>query len=248
MKKRTVVLTIVATSALFVPIRAPLPPVAALAQTASLGDPEQHKRTVLERLTRLPPTYRGDTPQRLKWEWYDGMCRSYEFEKKLLVEELSAQLGYLLREEYVFRNVKVTYQEIFQLTDKDDDKLVPVLSYSGCYAHARENVFEGLTLLGKQGESKGTITRSYVASTMEATPPGGAYRSHFSFITAVEYKDQKSGTLETAGGAYFDSVNLRWRDIKNRVADDNTEEKATEWRTQARDAYRRSLKASVPKV
>ena len=45
------------------------------AQLPSLGDPAQLKRTLLERMTREPATYRGDNNIRLKWEWYDWISQ-----------------------------------------------------------------------------------------------------------------------------------------------------------------------------
>ena len=204
--------------------------------------PEQLKATMLERMVRLPPTYRGDGLARLKWEWYDGVARSYIFEKDAIIEEISAGHGSLLRSDYVFQGVKVTFQEIFQLTDKDDEKLVPILSYWPLLSTARRDVFDGLTLLGKQGEVKGPITRKYIASARDVGLLGG----YFDFYNVLEYKDAKNGKLEVAGGLSADAVNLKWRDIKNRVADDMTEDRAAEARTLRREAYAKSLKASVP--
>jgi len=210
--------------------------------TTKSQDPEQLKRTMLERMVRLQPTYRGDNGDRLKWEWYDGVVRSYFFEKGAIVEEVSASQGSLLRADHVFQGIKVTFQEIFKLTDADDEKLVPILSSLALLSHARRDVFEGLILLGKHGEVKGPITRKYVASAKDARRLGG----YFDFYTVLEYKDPETGELHIAGGAFYDSVNLRWRDIKNRVADDMTEERAAEARVMDREAYAKSLKASVP--
>lgn len=210
--------------------------------TEKSQSPEQLKERLLERMARMPPTYRGDNNARLKWEWYDGIARSYLYEKSAIIEEVSANQGSLLRTDYVFRGVKVTFQEIFKLTDKDDDKLVPILAHWSLLKNARQNVFEGLTLLGKHGEDKGPITRKYIASARDAGIVGG----HFDFYYVLEYKDWKSGKLEGAGGIAFDAVNFRWRDIKDRVVDDMTEERAAEDRTLLREAYAKSLKASVP--
>jgi len=219
-------------------------PVPMIAQsTEKSQSPEQLKARLLERMVRLPPTYRGDNNARLKWEWYDGIVRSYLYEKSAIIEEVSADQGSLLRADYVFRGVKVTFQEIFKLTDKDDDKLVPILAHWGLLKNARQNVFEGLTLLGKQGEVKGPITRKYIASYKDA---GLRYGGYFDFLYVLEYKDQTSGKLERAGGVADDAVNFRWRDIKDRVVDDMTEERAAEDRTLLREAYAKSLKASVP--
>ena len=70
--------------------------------------------------------------------------------------------------------------------------------------------------------------------------------AYFDFYHVLEYKDQKNGKLETAGGFSVDAVNFRWRDIKNRVVNDMTEERATEARSLLREAYAKSLKASIP--
>jgi hypothetical protein len=219
-------------------------------QGPSIGDPEQYKRTMLERMKREPPTYRGDNGIRLKWEWYDGMSRSYLFEKLTLVEEVSTGQPHLLRPQWALRNIKVSFQDIFQLGDPDGDKLIPSLSYPGMLSNAPSATFEGLTLYGKDGEVKGTITRKYTVSTMEYpvtwANAGVLRRGYFIFLDALEYIDQKSGKLEIARGVAYDAVNLRWKDIKNRIADDMSEEKAAEDRRLLRDAYAKSLKDSVP--
>ena len=75
---------------------------------------------------------------------------------------------------------------------------------------------------------------------------GATLFGRFYFIDAIEYKDQKSGKLETARGVSYDAVNFRWRDIKKRVADDISEARAVERRQLMREAFAKSLKASVP--
>jgi hypothetical protein len=137
------------------------------AQLPSIGDPEQLKQTLLERMKREPPTYRGDNNIRLKWEWYNGVAASYLFEKGNLVQEASAGQPNVLRPQWVFRNVKVTFQEIFRLTSQDDEKLVPILSYYTILSNSPSSTFEGLPLYGKDGEPKGTITRKYTVSTSD---------------------------------------------------------------------------------
>jgi hypothetical protein len=220
------------------------------AQSPGIGDPEQLKKTLLERMKREPPTYRGDNNLRLKWEWYDGMARSYLFEKNILVQEVSAGQPNLLRPQWVFRNIKVTFQDIFQLTSQDDDKLVPILSYYTMLASSPSATFEGLSLYGKDGELKGAITRKYIVSTADYPTSwfnaGSAGRSRFSFVDALEYKDPKTGKLEIASGNASDAVNLRWGDLKGRIADDMSEDKATEDRRLVRDAFAKSLKESIP--
>jgi hypothetical protein len=220
------------------------------AQLQGIGDPEQLKKTLLERMKREPPTYRGDNNLRLKWEWYDGVSRSYLFEKNTLVQEVSAGQPNLLRPQWVFRNIKVTFQDIFQLTSQDDDKLIPILSYYTMLANSPSATFEGLSLYGKDGELKGAITRKYIVSTADYPTSwvnaGSAGRSRFSFVDALEYKDPKTGKLEIASGNASDAVNLRWADIKDRIADDMSEEKASEDRRLVREAFAKSLKESIP--
>jgi hypothetical protein len=156
----------------------------------------------------------------------------------------------MLRPQWVLRNVKVSFQEIFQLSARDDEKLIPILSYMEMLSNAPSATFEGLTLYGKEGEVKGTITRKYTVSTMDYpvtwANAGVLRRGYFVFVDALEYKDPKSGKLEIARGNAYDAVNLRWKDIKNRNADDMSEEKAAEDRRLLREAYAKSLKDSVP--
>jgi hypothetical protein len=220
------------------------------AQLPSIGDPEQLKHTLLERMKREPPTYRGDNNIRLKWEWYDGVFRSYLFEKNNLVQEVSAAQPNLLRPQWVSRNVKVTFQDIFQLTSEADDKLVPILAYYTMLSNSPSSTYEGLTLYGKDGELKGAITRKYTVSTSDYprtwANAGVLPRNLYTFVDALEYNDPKTGKVEIASGNAPDAVNLRWKDIKNRVADDMSEGKATEDRRLLREALAKSLRESIP--
>jgi hypothetical protein len=66
-------------------------PVALSAQsTEKSQNPEQLKARLLERMARMPPTDRGDNNARLKWEWYDGIVRSYLYEKSAITRPLGA--------------------------------------------------------------------------------------------------------------------------------------------------------------
>jgi hypothetical protein len=56
----------------------------------------------------------------------------------------------------------------------------------------------------------------------------GVTCSRYTFVDALECKDAKTGKVEIASGNAADAINLRWRDIKTRVADDMSESKATE--------------------
>lgn len=226
-------------------------------QIQSIGDPDQLKGTVLERMTREAPTYRGPNGLRLKWEWWDGTSRSYLFEKNVVVQEASARHPNSLRPEWVLRDVKVSFQEIYRLNERDDDKLAPILSHLDMLDRAPSSTFEGLTLYGKDGEVKGTVTRKYIVSEVDYPTTLGQRMGaglagvpllfrHFYFLSALEIKDPKTGKLEIAAGNSYDAVNLKWGDIKNRIADDMSEEKAAGDRSLLRVAYAKSLKVSVP--
>ena len=147
--------------------------------------------------------------------------------------------------------MKTTFQEVFALPADDDDKLLPILSHAGLLAAAPSAAFEGLTLYGKDGELKGVVARKYLAS--EADVPlslterigrGNVPRSRYVFVDVLEYKNQK-GELEIARGVADDAFNVRWKDLKNRPADDMSEEKAREDLRLLRDAYSRTFKETA---
>jgi len=227
----------------------PSSPSVSAAQASFDRDPQQLKGTLLERMKREPPSYRGDNNARIKWEWYDGTARSYLFEKSQLIQEMSADSPHLLRADWVFRDVKVTFQEVFQLESKDDEKLLPILSYYAMLEHAPSSSFEGLTLFGKDGEIKGVITRKYVVATTDYPTTFvnvGLPRHPFNFVDALELKDPKTGKLEIASGNASDAINLRWKDIKTRVVDEMSEANAANGRRMFREAFAKSLKESIP--
>ena len=207
---------------------------AASGQGRTSADVQQHKQTLLERMKRHKPTLRGDKPgqQRVKWEWYDSVVGSYQFEKNNLLAELSAGEKFLLRPQWVFNTMKMTFQELFDLSPEDDDKLLPILSHDGLLTSAPSATFEGLTLYGKQGELKGPVTRKYWAPVYLTV---GFSRRVIRFEPALEYKNEK-GELKIAGGVTYDAFNVRWKDIKNRIADEVSEEKTAENRKLIRDA------------
>lgn len=220
------------------------------AQDPSIEDPARLIQTVLERMTREPPAYRGDAGGRLKWEWWDGISRSYLFEKHQLLEEVTAGLPNEPRDEWVYRNVKVTFQDIFRMPPQSDDKLVPILSYYALLDRAPSASFEGLALYGKDGELKGTVTRKYTVSTadypMTWSNAGTMPRSRYLFVEALEYKDAKSGKTDIAAGNSSDAFNLKWGDIKDRVVDDMSESMSTERRKLLSAAFAKGLKESIP--
>ena len=224
-------------------------------QATSVGDPKEYKGTILERMVRTQPTYRGDDDARLKWEWWVGMSRSYLFEKNALVRKISLGHSSWLRPEWALQDVKVSFEEIYRLGDLNDDKLVPILSHPSILDSAPGSTFEGLTLYGKDGEVKGTITRKYTVSTKDypstystrlAQQHGTFVPGYFNFVDALEYKDSKNGDLEMARGNAPDAVNLRWGDIKNRLADDISQEKTIGDMKLLRDAFAKSFKDSMP--
>jgi hypothetical protein len=202
-------------------------------QESTASGAQQNKQTLLQRMKRHRPTFRGDKPGqiRVKWEWYDSVVGSYRFEKRALTQELSAGEKFLLREEWVFGETKVTFQEIFDLGSDDDDKLVPILSHYAILASAPAATFEGLTLYGKQGEVKGPVTRKYMAPG----PSGYGY--------VLEYKSQ-NGSLLVAAGLSYDAINARWKDIKDRIADEESREKAAEDLRLLRAAYEKAFSES----
>jgi len=218
---------------------------AASGQGRTSADVQQHKQTLLQRMQRPKPTLRGNKPgeQRVKWEWYDSVVGSYQFEKNNLLAELSAGEKFLLREQWVFNTMKMTFQEIFDLGPEDDDKLLPILSHLGLLTSAPSVTFEGLTLYGKQGELKGPVTRKYWAPIYVTV---GYSTRVIGFEPALEYKNEK-GELKKAGGVADDAFNVRWKDIKNRIADEVSEEKAAENRKLLRDA-REELFREIEKI
>jgi hypothetical protein len=189
----------------------------------------QNKRTILSRIKRDVVTYRGDKPGevRVKWEWWDRVFNRYVYEKSALLREISADEKYVVRELWAYRNMKVTFQEVFQLAATDDDKLVPIISHQGLLAMTPAASFEGLTLLGKHGEVKGPFKRKY--------------KSRFANLynvwinTRLEYINEK-GKPQDAGGLSYDAVTVRWKDIKDRVLDDISLAKDREDAEMERDA------------
>ena len=211
-----------------------------LAQTPSTQELDQarvekHKQTILSRMKREKVTYRGDKPGeiRIGWEWWDRIAGNYIFEKQYLLAELDRDEKYELRPRWVFKDMKVTFQDLFQLGPEDDDKLAPIVSHAGLIGMAPRASFEGLTLLGKHGEVKGVITRKYSIRSWQTI---GAGLLTLGYQDRLEYKD-KNGKLVTATLTWgWDAYTVRWKDIKDRVVDDMSETKALEDLELQRDA------------
>lgn len=202
------------------------PAATARAQTADADRVAEHKKTILGRMKREPATFRGDKPGeiRVKWEWYGQVVRNYLYEKQALLTEIEGGEQYEVRPRWVYKDMKVTFEELFQLGAGNDDKLIPILASDALLDLAPRTSLEGLTLLGKQGEVKGTIARKYMEKGLYGTT-----------WTKLDYRD-KDGKTQTAGGLSLDAVTLRWKDVKDRVADDMSEAKAREDLELTRDA------------
>lgn len=206
-------------------------------QDASLATDEErvakNKATILGRMKRDQVGFRGDKPGeiRIKWEWYDKVVTNYIYEKQALFRELSAGEKYDLRVLWVYKNMKVTFQELFQLGPEDDDKLLPLLSHQLVLDMAPISSFEGLILLGKHGENKGPIVRKYKQKFLALFG-----LSIGLFNERLEYKESGGKTVTAAITWGMDAFTVRWKDIKNRIADDMSEAKAIEDLKLERDA------------
>ena len=145
-------------------VHAQEPKPAAPAEAAQqLPDPERvarHKQTILSRVKRDKVEYRGDgSGLRVKSEWVDKVTSEYYYQKQLLIAEVSLSEKYALRSTWVLKDMKVTFQEIFNLGPEDDEKLFPLSYASGLLYSVPAYSWEGLTFLGKNGEVKGPFKR-----------------------------------------------------------------------------------------
>lgn len=174
----------------------------------------QNKQTILSRLKRDKVEYRGDAPgQRVKWEWVDKVVSDYTYQKKLLAVEVSIGEKYEFRSTWVFKDMKVTFQDIFNLGPEDDDKLFPLSYSSDLIDLVPAYSWEGLTFLGKGGEVKGPFKRRIAIVGLV-----GSFGSVF-FPLYLNNEGKERLTLGVASDAYT----LKWKDIKNRVVDDMSE-------------------------
>ena len=182
---------------------------------------------------RPTPTTRGDKPGqiRIKWEWYSAVVNTYRFERNAATDELSAREKFPVREDWVFGDTKVTFQDLFALEPSDDDKLLPILAHYYILSSAPVETFEGLVLYGKQGEVKGPVTRKLMVRGLNG------------YAFELEYK-KADGGLDMAQGYSLDAFNVRWGDVKNRIADETSERKAAEDRQLFRDAYEKTFRDS----
>lgn len=190
---------------------------------------DKNKEVLLSRLRRPEIDFRAKKGQRrIRWEWYDQVLRSYFWEKGILAAELSEQEKYALRFRWVYQDMEVTFQEIFQLGPEYDDVLVPILSHGGLLNAIPSSSFDGLTLLGKKGEVKGPFVRKFI--NRETSSSGRIF-----YPVRLEYKNKK-GEVKIARGKSWDAFTLRWKDIKDRVADSVTLDRIHEDRRMYREA------------
>lgn len=200
-----------------------------VARAESVSDAErvaQNKATLLSRLNPEEPKFReaGNT-RRLRWEWYDKVVSDYFHEKLFLIVEQSQGEKYVLRPAWVFQDMKMTFGEAIGLGEEYDDVLMPVVAHLGAVRAAPNETFAGLTLYGKKGEIKGTITRKY------KTLIGYDF-----YATRIEYEDRKGKRKKAFSQYSWDAFNLRWGDIRNRTLDDMTQAKQMEDLRMQRDA------------
>lgn len=192
------------------------------------------KQTLLSRIKRDKVTYRGDKPGeiRIRWEWHNQVVNNYVYQKRLLLSELSANDKYEIRPIWAFKDMKVTYQEVFQLAAEDDDKLLPILAHYAAAEMAPQASFEGLTILGKQGEVKGPFIRKYKSRQYVST---GYLLYYIGLADRLEYKSRE-GKPTLASGIAPDAITMRWKEIKDRVFDHVSQAKLMEDLAMERDA------------
>jgi hypothetical protein len=182
----------------------------------------RNKQTILSRLKRDTVEYRGDGPGlRVKSEWVDKVVREYTHQKLLLAGEQSMGERYELSPRWVFKDMKVTFQELFNLSAEDDEKLLP-LSYGDELLNLIPSyAFEGVTILGKGGEVKGPYKRS-AAITGPSLMLANARHPRFLRYTPLIFPlyTNREGKERLSLGLARDAYTVKWKEIKNRVVDD----------------------------
>ena len=187
----------------------------------------RNKQTILSRLKREQVEYRGSMPGlRFKSEWVDKVVRDYAHQKLVLAAELSVGEKYTLSNRWIFKDMKVTFQELFNLADADDEKLLP-LSYGDELLNMMPGyALEGLTILGKGAETKGPYKRSAAISGPSLAMAQGANPDLLllrgSTLILPVYVNRE-GKERVALGLARDAHTVKWKDIKNRVVDDMSE-------------------------
>lgn len=123
--------------------------------------------------------------------------------------------------------LQVLFGELFPTAE--DEYLLPLIE--DVFIYAPESSFAGLTVYGKKGEIKGRITGKYKIWDSGIS----RYSVGKSSYTTMLVTD--SGLL-TRGWSY-DANNVRWGDIKNRIAFDNSRSKREEDRRLELEALQR---------
>lgn len=199
----------------------------------------KNKQTILSRLRREKVEYRGlGSGLRFKSEWVDKVVRDYAHQKVVLSAELSVGEKYALNARWIFKDMKVTFQELFNLGPEEDEKLLP-LSYGDELLNMMPGyALEGLTILGKGGEVKGPYKRSAVLSGPSLAAAHGANPDLLLLRTTTlifPLYVNKEGKERIALGLARDAYTVKWKDIKNRVFDDMSEAAYTDKLSLLRD-------------
>ena len=190
----------------------PEAPTEAAQQLSNQERVAKHKQTILSRVKRDKVEYRGaGTGFRIKSEWVDQVMSEYIYQKSVLLAEVNISEKYAIRPTWVLKNMKVTFQEIFNLGPEDDEKLFPLSYVSGLLNFVPAYSWEGLTFLGKNGEAKGPFKRRIAIE-------GGLFPIYLN----------SDGKEKITLGVARDAYTLKWKDIKNRVLDDMSEEEAVD--------------------
>ena len=190
----------------------PEAPTEAAQQLSNQERVAKHKQTILSRMKRDKVEYRGaGTSFRIKSEWVDQVMSEYTYQKNVLLAEVNISEKYEMRPTWVLKNMKVTFQEIFNLGPEDDEKLFPLSYVSGLLILVPAYSWEGLTFLGKNGEVKGPFKRRIAIE-------GGIFPIYMN----------SDGKEKITLGLARDAYTLKWKDIKNRVLNDLSEEEAVE--------------------
>jgi hypothetical protein len=170
--------------------------------------------------------YRGDAPGlRVKSEWVDKIVRDYVHQKLVLAGELSVGEKYQLSSRWIFKDMKVTFQEVFNLGPEDDEKLLP-LSYGDDLLNLPPGyALEGITILGRGGEVKGPYKRSVAVagpSLALANRENPRLLSGAALIFPLYVN--REGKEKISLGLARDAYTVKWKEIKNRVIDDMSEQ------------------------
>lgn len=181
----------------------------------------QNKQSILSRMKRNKVEFRGDgADARVKSEWVDEMVRDYSHQKLLVVGELSVMEKYELRSRWVFKDMKVTFQELFNLGPEDDEKLFPLSYGDELLDMVPSYSFEGLTFLGKGGEVKGPFKRCVAITGPSLALVGNLGTGLRGPAVIFPLYVNREGREKMALGIARDAYTVKWKDIKDRVVDD----------------------------